>query len=243
MLVLSTPRSPPDCMKPGTCRCGARRLLTAAERIGVKFALPAGSKGQAEILAARFNASANASNWPAQCSSLISYEVLNSTGINRSVVLFPTESKVLSALSLCAPGCFPDLLGNYMCDAACFNKECQWDKSDCHPDLQSGFCCDPSVASDWGCTPCEKLDPTTMCSPTCPDELLGNQVCDWGCNTINCGFDRGDCAGITQCAPMCPYVDSGGLYGISYAPGMQSLLCQANLSCVWVGLLVLYTFV
>ena len=31
----------------------------------------------------------------------------------------------------CAVGCFSDWIGNGICDAVCYTKNCKWDKDDC----------------------------------------------------------------------------------------------------------------
>lgn len=41
------------------------------------------------------------------------------------------------------------------------------------------------------------------CSPTCPNSWLGDQYCDNTCNTLECGFDLGDCLpGANTCGDM-----------------------------------------
>ncbi|CAK4086107.1 unnamed protein product [Aphanomyces euteiches] len=53
-------------------------------------------------------------------------------GLNRSE-LFPVYQKLQSAscLPVCAPQCFPYMVGNYVCDLACFNAACGYDAGDC----------------------------------------------------------------------------------------------------------------
>ncbi|KAH9114334.1 hypothetical protein AeMF1_011587 [Aphanomyces euteiches] len=53
-------------------------------------------------------------------------------GVNRSE-LFPVYQKLQSAscLPVCAPQCFPYMVGNYVCDLACFNAACGYDAGDC----------------------------------------------------------------------------------------------------------------
>ncbi|KAG9411363.1 hypothetical protein AC1031_017000 [Aphanomyces cochlioides] len=53
-------------------------------------------------------------------------------GVNPSELL-PVYQKLQSAscLPLCAPQCFPYMVGNYVCDLACFNAACGYDAGDC----------------------------------------------------------------------------------------------------------------
>ncbi|CAG9325852.1 unnamed protein product [Blepharisma stoltei] len=65
--------------------------------------------------------------------------------------------------STCATGCNTWMVGNSICDGACYVEECEYDKTD------------------------------YICAPFCSDNLLKNGIYDEVCNNLNCKFDNGDC--------------------------------------------------
>mmetsp|Transcript_21003 Transcript_21003/g.38904 ORF Transcript_21003/g.38904 Transcript_21003/m.38904 type:complete len:213 (-) Transcript_21003:220-858(-) len=64
----------------------------------------------------------------------------------------------------CYGDCLKTSLGDGICNEACYNQACEYDKNDC-----------------------------PVCSEGCPTFWVGNGLCDNSCNVVACGYDNGDC--------------------------------------------------
>ncbi|KAF7458436.1 notch (dsl) domain-containing protein [Cryptosporidium felis] len=113
-------------------------------------------------------------------------------------------------LGWCAPECRPSWLGDGQCDIDCFNSKCNWDNGDCRDEnfeMRKKLVLKLekiSVKFEFDYSNCN-----------CNKELLGNNICDIECNTIECNMDKGDCLhrcnsrcintwlGDGQCDPSC----------------------------------------
>jgi len=109
------------------------------------------------------------------------------------------------AVPTCAPGCPDSWLGDGYCDAACNKLECQWDAGDCanvtrgagggdsrygswassHGGLGGGG------GSAYSSTPFSSS--LRYCATGCPNNWIGDKVCDRACKNVECAFDGGDC--------------------------------------------------
>jgi hypothetical protein len=117
----------------------------------------------------------------------------------------------------CAPGCVDNWISDGYCDSSCNNTQCLWDGGDCinntksrggatvSSDKYKSSRYDPSqydrvsTYSTDTATSSESESPvlptfSEYCAPGCPDEWLGDLVCDFRCRTAACGWDAGDCA-------------------------------------------------
>lgn len=73
------------------------------------------------------------------------------------------------AASLCAPGCYPDMLGDGTCQTACNSEPCVWDSADCE------------------------------CASGCHTSQVGDGVCDLACYVEECEWDVLDCECARGC--------------------------------------------
>jgi hypothetical protein len=73
--------------------------------------------------------------------------------------------------------CDEDWLDNETCDAACNTEEFNWDGEDCL-----------FLESD-------------SCSEGCWKSMIGDNVCNPDCETLDCSYDDGDC---DACSAGCP---------------------------------------
>lgn len=113
----------------------------------------------------------------------------------------------------CAPGCMDSWLGDGYCDTSCNTSRCLWDGGDCFNNTKtrsstsynykvrsdhssssssssSTTTTTTSSSSSSSSTPPVSMDP---CVPGCPDNWIGDKVCDTKCNYAACGWDGGDC--------------------------------------------------
>jgi hypothetical protein len=83
----------------------------------------------------------------------------------------------------CAIGCSDSWIGDGYCDAACNVSSCNFD----FPDCVNGS----NVGRGSGGSNAYKVNP--QCVQGCPDNWLGDKVCDMRCKNVECGWDAGDC--------------------------------------------------
>lgn len=83
----------------------------------------------------------------------------------------------------CAPGCSDSWIGDGFCDKACNVSACNFDFPDCVNG--TGYFNRKGGANGRGVS--------TTCSKGCPDNWLGDRVCDQRCKNEECGWDVGDC--------------------------------------------------
>jgi len=108
----------------------------------------------------------------------------------------------------CADGCFPDSVGDLLCDLVCFNAACNWDGKDCgrnvgcapgcvHQFVGDGVCDYACFVADcnWDVGDCGVKE---GCEKSCLPEWLGNGICDPACVSDNCFWDRGDCGSMKR---------------------------------------------
>jgi hypothetical protein len=98
----------------------------------------------------------------------------------------------------CLPDCTPELLGDGICQEACFNLACNFDLNDCGcspscpESLIGNYLCNPECllsACDW-----DRGDCDSECAKSgCNLRSLNDGICNKECNIETCGFDRGDC--------------------------------------------------
>ena len=96
----------------------------------------------------------------------------------------------------CATGCPDTWLADNYCDSACNNKACEWDMGDCVNNTKgtggSGSGGRDSRLGSWessrGGSPGSKY-----CATGCPNNWVGDKVCDRSCKNAECAFDGGDC--------------------------------------------------
>lgn len=77
----------------------------------------------------------------------------------------------------CSPGCLTEVVGNGICDVACYFESCSFDGGDCAAMNKDEL--DKAMAN--------------MCSPGCNREDIGDGFCDVACQTPACNQDGGDC--------------------------------------------------
>ena len=87
-------------------------------------------------------------------------------------------------------------VGDGFCDAACNVTRCAWDAGDCalatvktrgrsHTAFNSGVHGAPAAAAAW--------TPPNYCAVGCPNNWIGDKVCDKRCEAPECGWDGADC--------------------------------------------------
>lgn len=74
---------------------------------------------------------------------------------------------------ICAAHCWPEMLGNTVCDSPCNTSACDSDHHDCEAPT-------PPPSSP-------------QCAPSCPLFALNNSYCDLPCNVSACEYDRNLC--------------------------------------------------
>jgi hypothetical protein len=86
----------------------------------------------------------------------------------------------------CAPGCSDTWIGDGFCDKACNVAACNFDFPDCvngtNSNTQGGYNANSRPSSS-----------QAMCTKGCPDNWLGDKICDQRCKNEECGWDMGDC--------------------------------------------------
>uniref|UniRef100_T2MCA8 N-acetylglucosamine-1-phosphotransferase subunits alpha/beta n=1 Tax=Hydra vulgaris TaxID=6087 RepID=T2MCA8_HYDVU len=91
------------------------------------------------------------------------------------------------AVPNCHEGCPSSWLGDKYCDRACNYTECEWDGGDCINVKNSVN----SLIHSMNANGNQVVN--SYCSNGCANSWLGDRYCDGNCNTIECGFDAGDC--------------------------------------------------
>ena len=89
----------------------------------------------------------------------------------------------------CAAGCNEMYLGDKSCDRACNVSACGWDLGDC-VNATSGSS-NRFNSWDGARTGYQKI----ACASGCPNNWIGDGVCDATCKNAECGYDGGDCGG------------------------------------------------
>lgn len=84
----------------------------------------------------------------------------------------------------CAPGCSDAWIGDGFCDKACNVSSCNFDFPDC---INGSNVKDKSTV--------DKKIPSAsvVCNVGCPNNWLGDRVCDVRCDNQDCAWDVGDC--------------------------------------------------
>eukprot|EP00727_Mastigamoeba_balamuthi_P004821 m51a1_g14337 hypothetical protein (1356) ;mRNA; r:151650-157768 len=105
----------------------------------------------------------------------------------------------VGAAEQCAPGCFPVVhRNNSVCDPACVNRACDYDAPDCQP--------------------------LFGCAPFCLRSWVKDGECDHECDTENCSWDGGDCAGgLPVASASAPRVVNAEAQGPLPYPWLASL--------------------
>jgi len=99
----------------------------------------------------------------------------------------------------CAPGCPDAWLGDKYCDAACNKEECGWDLGDCaNVTGTSGGGGGDSRYANWDSSRANSASTAfsanaRYCASGCPNNWVGDKVCDRACKNAACAFDGGDC--------------------------------------------------
>ncbi|KAL1498740.1 hypothetical protein AB1Y20_014050 [Prymnesium parvum] len=94
----------------------------------------------------------------------------------------------------CALDCTPDMPGNKICDPACMNSFCAWDKDDCR-----------------------ELE----CAAGCTTDMINNEVCDSACMNAECNYDGRDCECHNVRAAEAGFDDDGSSATDDYENGLQ----------------------
>ncbi len=146
----------------------------------------------------------------------------------------------------CNPGCLDTWVGDGYCDTACNVSTCLWDAGDCVNNTKTrggssyshkGGRYDPaSAASNVYVPPTPSpsaAPPPEPCSPGCPDNWVGDKVCDVKCNTASCGWDGGDCGmsrvwdgvpgAAVRLAGAAPEASPSGWWGAATAEALKRI--------------------
>lgn len=98
----------------------------------------------------------------------------------------------------CAPGCPDTWLADKYCDAACNKEECGWDMGDCANvtagsggDSRYGHWENHRAGANAGSGSLSTN--ARYCAAGCPNNWVGDKVCDRACKNLECAFDGGDC--------------------------------------------------
>jgi hypothetical protein len=86
----------------------------------------------------------------------------------------------------CAPGCSDTWIGDGFCDKACNVSACNFDFPDCINGTNANTHGNQGGNYRSSAT-------TAMCMKGCPDNWLGDKICDHRCKSEECGWDVGDC--------------------------------------------------
>ncbi|XP_060086353.1 N-acetylglucosamine-1-phosphotransferase subunits alpha/beta-like [Ylistrum balloti] len=86
----------------------------------------------------------------------------------------------------CQDGCPTTWIKDGYCDKACNNTDCEWDGGDCTGDHVN-------QAANWHGGSWQGDTGIDYCYQGCPNTWLADRYCDTTCNTLECGFDTGDC--------------------------------------------------
>ena len=92
----------------------------------------------------------------------------------------------------CADGCPNNWIKDGYCDAACNNKQCDWDGGDCNPNATDSSDSGGSGSSSSDSGSGSKTS-SRYCASGCPVTWIGDKVCDRACQDAACGYDGGDC--------------------------------------------------
>lgn len=114
---------------------------------------------------------------------------VGTAGLTNGASLASLSSSAFEALTphvLPGCGCSHYLINNGACDSECYNKECEWDGTDC--------------------SRLEHNKSNEQCSEGCNTGFIGDGECDRACNNTLCHFDSGDCLGDNAevCQSACP---------------------------------------
>ena len=93
------------------------------------------------------------------------------------------------AVPNCHEGCPSSWLSDKYCDKACNYTECEWDGGDCINMKGSAN----SLIQAMNINGNQNNLINSYCSNGCANSWLGDRYCDGNCNTLDCGFDAGDC--------------------------------------------------
>ena len=99
----------------------------------------------------------------------------------------------------CAPGCPDTWLGDKYCDSACNNADCNWDMGDCANSTRPGHHTAGSADARYGNWESSRGGSggigtnARYCATGCPNNWVGDKVCDRACKNVECAFDGGDC--------------------------------------------------
>eukprot|EP00808_Paulinella_micropora_P024476 g15461.t1 len=125
----------------------------------------------------------------------------------------------------CRQGCPDNWINDTYCDAPCNNEDCDFDGNDCigqapgaganahYPNYNSGG------------------SSNRYCAMGCPDNWIGDKVCDRTCKMAACGFDAGDCGAEAMAAELEGIMlsnESGRVYRV--APDHDSFYFNLSLA-------------
>jgi len=130
----------------------------------------------------------------------------------------------------CSPGCSSSWIGDGYCDLACNTTSCGFDGGDCiGPNVRttssssSNSWASPYSSNAWS-SPSGSA--SQYCSPSCPTSWIGDRFCDNPCNNIACGFDGGDCAGVSNMTQLLHFDITSTTKSIHIAHDTPSLLLR-----------------
>lgn len=86
----------------------------------------------------------------------------------------------------CAPGCSDSWIGDGFCDKACNVAACNFD----YPDCVNGTNSNTNTGYNANSRPPVSQ---AMCAKGCPENWLGDKICDQRCKSEDCAWDVGDC--------------------------------------------------
>jgi hypothetical protein len=89
----------------------------------------------------------------------------------------------------CAPGCSDTWIGDGFCDSACNVSACNFD----FPDCINGTNANSNNNNRYTGSNSRNVATVTLCTKGCPDNWLGDKICDARCKNAECGYDTGDC--------------------------------------------------